>query len=136
MSVQIRMANNLQLISVKIMGISQICQTIKNYFENIRTPFPQVPRILLVCSMIRRPGLSVVSSVSNVVKDLNRLGIPTEPMPDGSANLTVGFVFSSTKETYRAIRKDMSIQVGIQPGSINNVGTTNMSPGMGFGAAF
>ena len=122
------------------MGISQICQTIKNYFENIRSPFPQVPRILLVCSMIRRPGLSVISSVSNIVKDLNKLGIPTGPMPDGSANLTVGLVFASTKESYRAIRKDMSIQVGIQPGTLNIVGSpgagTNITAGMGFGGAY
>ena len=122
------------------MGISQICQTIKNYFETVRSPFPQVPRILLVCSMIRRPGLSVANSVSKIVKDLNRLGIPTGAMPDGSANLTVGFAFASTKETYRAIRKDMSIQVGIQPGTLNiQAGPfpgTNVTAGMGLGSAY
>jgi hypothetical protein len=58
-------------------------------------------------------------------------------MPDGSANLTVGFAFSSTKETYRAIRKDMSIQVGIQPGTLNIVGgVTNATTGVGFGGAY
>ena len=136
----LRRGNNLQLIIAKTMGISQICQTIKNYFENVRVPFPQMPRILLVCSMIKRPGLSVVNSVSNIVKDLNKLGIPTGPMPDGSANLTVGLVFASTKETYRAIRKDMSIQVGIQPGTLNimagSIPGTNVTPGMGQGAAY
>jgi hypothetical protein len=99
------------------MGIEQICKTISNFFDNIRPPFPQLSRILLVCSMIRRPGLSTIQSVSNIVKDLNRLGIPTGPMPDGSANLTVAFTFANTKEIYRGIKKDMSIQVGIQPGS-------------------
>ena len=99
------------------MGIEQICKTITNFFDNLRPPFPQLSRILLVCSMIRRPGLSTIQSVSNIVKDLNRLGIPTGPMPDGSANLTVAFTFANTKEIYRGIKKDMSIQVGLQPGS-------------------
>ena len=121
------------------MGIEQICQTITNFFNNVRPPFPQISRILLVCSMIRRPGLSTIQSVSNIVKDLNRLGIPTGPMPDGSANLTVGAFFASTKETYRGIKNDLSIQVGFQPGTLNiQAGPfpgTNITPGMGFGDA-
>lgn len=127
------------------MGISQICETIRNYFSNVRPPFPQLSRLLLVCSMIRRPGLSVLQSVANITKDLNKLGIPTGSMPDGSANLTIAFAFASTKETYRAIKNDMSIQVGIQPGSaiITGAGanaggpmtviSTNMNPMFGFG---
>ena len=117
------------------MGIEQICQTITNFFNNVRPPFPQLSRLLLVCSMIRRPGLSVIQSTANIVKDLSKLGIPTGPMPDGSANLTVGLAFASTKEIYRALKKDASVQVGIQPGSINVVGmgtATNVNAGMGF----
>ena len=129
------------------MGIEQICKTISNFFDNIRPPFPQLSRILLVCSMIRRPGLSTIQSVSNIVKDLNKLGIPTGPMPDGSANLTVAFTFASTKEIYRGIKKDMSIQVGVQPGTMASIGvganaggpvtvvSTNTTPSMGFGIA-
>ena len=94
--------------------------------------------------MIRRPGLSVIQSVANITKDLNKLGIPTGSMPDGSANLTVGFTFANTNEIYRAIKKDASIQVGIQPGSMmitgfgSNAGGPvviqgfNTSPSMGY----
>lgn len=121
------------------MGIEQICQTITNFFNNVRPPFPQINRILLVCSMIRRPGLSTIQSTSNIVKDLSRLGIPTGPMPDGSANLTVGVMFASTKEIYRGIKNDMSIQVGFQPGTLNvQAGPfpgANVTAGMGFGKA-
>lgn len=126
------------------MGIEQICKTIRNFFNNVRPPFPQLSRLLLVCSMIRRPGLSVIQSVANITKDLNKLGIPTGSMPDGSANLTVGFTFANTNEIYRAIKKDASIQVGIQPGSMmltgfgSNAGGPvviqgfNTSPSMGY----
>jgi len=130
------------------MGIQQICQTITNFFSKIRPPFPQLSRLLLICSMIRRPGLSTIQSTANIVKDLNKLGIPTGPMPDGSPNLTVAFCYASTKEIYRGIKKDMSIQVGIQPGTamvvseganaggpITVAGTIVNSSTMGYGIA-
>jgi len=118
------------------MGIEQICQTITNFFNNVRPPFPQLSRLLLVCSMIRRPGLSVIQSVANITKDLNKLGIPTGSMPDGSANLTVGFTFATTKEIYRGVKKDASVQVGILPGTLmvqaGPYPGTNIMPGQGF----
>jgi hypothetical protein len=138
MLVILKKENNLLLIIVNIMGIEQICKTISNFFSNVRPPFPQLSRLLLVCSMIRRPGLSVIQSVANITKDLNKLGIPTGSMPDGSANLTIGFTCANTKEIYRALKKDASIQVGFQPGSLNIVGqgtATNINAGMGFGKA-
>ena len=100
------------------MGIRQICETIGNLFSNVRPPFPQLPRTLLVCSMIKRPGLSTITSVSNIVKDLNKLGIPTGPMPEGSDNMTVGYEYAMVNEIYRAGKEDASIQVGGQPWSI------------------
>ena len=120
--------------------IKQTCESIGSFFNNIRTPFPQLSRIFMVSSMMKRPGLSVVTSVSKIVKDLNKLGIPTGAMPDGSENLTVGFVFASTNEIYRAIRNDMSVQVGIQPGTLDimagPVPGSNVTPGIGLGGAY
>jgi len=105
------------------MGIAQICQTIKEYFSNIRQPFPQLSRRLLVCSMIKRPGLSTIQSVANITKDLNRLGIPTGSMPDGSVNLTVAFSSAITKEFFRAIKFDASVQTSTVPGSATIIGS-------------
>jgi hypothetical protein len=97
--------------------------------------------------MIKRPGLSTLQSVANITKDLNKLGIPTGSMPDGSTNLTVAFAFASTKEIYRGIKKDMSIQVGIMPGTLASFGvganaggpvtiiSNNTTPAMGYGKA-
>jgi hypothetical protein len=74
--------------------------------------------------------------VANITKDLNKLGIPTGSMPDGSANLTVGFTFATTKEIYRGVKKDASVQVGIQPGTLmvqaGPYPGTNIMPGQGF----
>ena len=128
------------------MSIKQICESITKLFTNALPPFPQLPRILLVCSMIKRQGLSAIRSTSNIVKDLNKLGIPTGPMPDGSPNLTVAFAFASTKENFRALKKDASVQVGVQLGSMMitgfganaggpvNIQGVNTSPSIAVGA--
>ena len=128
------------------MSIKQICESITKLFTNALPPFPQLPRILLVCSMIKRQGLSAIRSTSNIVKDLNKLGIPTGPMPDGSPNLTVAFAFASTKENFRALKKDDSVKVGVQPGSMMitgfganaggpvNIQGVNTSPSIAVGA--
>ena len=128
------------------MSIKQICESITKLFTNALPPFPQLPRILLVCSMIKRQGLSAIRSTSNIVKDLNKLGIPSGPMPDGSPNLTVAFAFASTKENFRALKKDASVQVGVQPGSMMitgfganaggpvNIQGVNTSPSIAVGA--
>jgi len=117
------------------MGIAEICQTINNYFSRIRPPFPQLNKILLVCSMIRRPGLSVIQSVANITRDLNKLGIPTGAMPDGSPNLTLAFAFASTKEIYRGIKMDMIIQGGTVPGTgvVSVTGANGGGPFTAFG---
>jgi hypothetical protein len=121
------------------MGIKQICNSIKNYFETMRSAFPELPGILIVCAMAKRPGLSTIQSTSNIVNELSKLGIPTGLMPDGSANLTVGFTYACASEYFRAIKEDMNIQGVLQPGSLNVVfagaggGTgTNVNTGRGW----
>ena len=120
------------------MGIKQICNSIKNYFKTVRKEYPELPGILIVCAMAKRPGLSTIQSTANIVTELAKLGIPTGLMPDGSANLTVGFTYACTNEYYRAWKFDMNLQGALQPGSLNVVfagaggGTgTNINTGKG-----
>lgn len=128
------------------MGIEQICKLILKLFDSSEnTPFPQLSRLPLVCAMSERPGLSETRSTVNITKDLNKIGIPSESMPDGSENLTVAFVYAVVREVFRALKKDASVQVGFQPGSLNLkafggngggpivVDGMNMSAGQGFG---
>ena len=127
------------------MGIEQICKTIENFFSNVRPPFPQMSRLLLVCSMARRPGLSTIQSVANITKDLNKLGIPTSTMPAGCDNMSLGYSYAYVNELHRAFKNDVSLQVGLQPGTLTltafgangggpmTVEGTNTSTGQGFG---
>ena len=115
------------MLTITIMGISQICESVKNYFKNSRPPVQQLPRMLLASSLLKRPGLSTIVSTANIVKDLNMMGIPTGPMPDGSPNLTVAHAFSFFKEDYRAHKMDAVVQFGMGPGSFN----IQVGPAMG-----
>ena len=86
-----------------------------------------------MCSLLKRPGLSTIVSVANIVKDLNMLGIPTGPNPDGSPNLTVASTYAITKEIFRALRLDAVVQVGGGPMTwdiqVGNLKGTNVNSG-------
>jgi hypothetical protein len=112
------------------MGIQQICNSVKNYFKTVRSQYPEMPGLLIVCSMIKRPGLSVMQSTANIVTDLAKLGIPTGVMPDGSPNLTVAFSYANIKEVFRAIKKDLNIQGAAQTGTINTAEGANVTGGI------
>jgi hypothetical protein len=128
-----------------MLGIEGICNAITNLFKGVRPPAKQVSRLLLVCSMIKRPGLSVIQSTANVTKTLSMLGIPTDRMPDGSENMTIAVVHSVITEVFRALKMDASVQVGFQPGSLSSIGVGGnaggpvtvvsriTNPGQGFG---
>lgn len=113
------------------MSIETICDTIKKLFDNARPPFPQLNTVLMACSLIKRPGMSLLTSTANVVADLEKLGIPTGVMPDGSINLSVAQWAAGLKEIQRFIREDMNSQLSIIPGSINIFGNTNVNTGRG-----
>ena len=119
------------------MNVANICNTIKNFFSHVRVPLADMSKILIVCSSINKVGLSAIESTSKIVKDLEKIGIPTGPMPDGSVNLTVAFTYAMTKEQQRALKEDAKIEVGFQPGSLQiQVGQftgTNVNTGNGSG---
>lgn len=100
-------------------NIEKICDAIEKLFTKARKPVKFLSNALLFCSLAQRPGLSTILSVANIVKDLNKLGIPTGPMPDGSPNLTVAMTYAITNEVYRAIQQDLVVQGVMPPGSVS-----------------
>lgn len=107
-----------------MIGIQNITDSIKKLFDTtLRKPANIIPGIIMLCSLSKRPGLSALISFSNIIQDLAKQGIPTEPNPDGTPNLMNKMIYSIVKETYRAIKEDANVQVAIAPGSINIVAT-------------
>lgn len=128
-----------------MIGITQIGQSIDTLFKSLRTPATVISSIIMLCSMVRRPGLSCMVSTSNVLQDIAKKGCPTEPLPDGSSNLMNELVSSLICEVYRALKEDVNIQIALGPGAftvsvkggnaggpMTSVGT-NITPAKGVG---
>lgn len=129
-----------------MIGIENITNSIRNLFTNtLQKPANIIPAIVMLCSLVRRPGLSSIISLGNICKNLAEEGIPTEPLPDGTPNLMVKFANAVTKEIYRSLKEDANIQIAIGPGALNIVATgansggpvtcvgSNVAPGSGVG---
>lgn len=128
-----------------MIGFTQISQSFKNLFSGLRSPATVIPSIIMLCAMVRRPGLSCMVSTSNVLQDIAKRGCPTEPLPDGSPNLMNELVASMVCEIFRAIKEDSNIQIAIAPGALTinatggnaggpvNVTGTNISAAGGVG---
>lgn len=106
------------------MNVKTICDTIKKVAVGTsQRPFPAIPAIVLLCSLAKRPGLSTIVSVVNIVQAIKAKGIPTENNPDGTPNLIVQLIYSTVDEIYRAIREDSNGQTATSPGAITMSGT-------------
>ena len=106
------------------MSIDTIADKIKSLVETARKPFPKFPAIIMICSCIKKPGLSSILSIANIVASNLKIGIPTGKNPDGSPNLVNAFVGNVVEEVVRAIQEDMQVQVAFKPGDIEITGTT------------
>ena len=99
-------------------------QTILNTFQGVltnqlRQPATIISSIILLCSLVRRPGLSCLISTSKIIQQNAKDGIPTEKAPDGSPNLMNLFAKNVVCEVFRALKEDANIQIAIQPGSLS-----------------
>ena len=104
-------------VTIVNMTIDSICNTINSFFASVRPPAKQLSKLLMLCSLKNRPGLSAIYSTANAVKMLNEMGFPTGPNPDGSPNMTVAMTYCIMNEVFRAMKEDASMQLAIQPGT-------------------
>ena len=111
-------------------SVTKICDSIKNLLKSKRTPQVVVPSILLACSAINRPGLSIMSIVSNIISTQPEAGVGYGPMADGSANGYEAMVRIMTEEIVNAIKYDSQVQVTSPIGSIMSVGIAQPGGGI------
>ena len=104
-----------------MLGIKAICESVTKLFTKTRNPFPPLPPTLILCSTANRPGLSTLISTANITRALSKLGVNTEPMPDGSPNQTVAITYAVVDEIFRALKEDASIQGGTVPDPSNPI---------------
>lgn len=107
-----------------MLGLESVTNAIRDLFDTkLRKAANVIPGIIMICSLAKRPGLSTIISFGNIIQDLAKSGIPTDPLPDGTPNLMNKLVHSIVHETFRAMKEDANIQVALAPGSVNIVAT-------------
>ena len=100
------------------MTIDSLTNTISAALDTAKIPANTLPPLLLKSTSMSRPGLSAYKIASEIIKNNKEIGIPTEPGPDGSANIINQYTYNIVKCVVDAIKNDSCIQVAIPMGSI------------------
>lgn len=100
------------------MTISSLIETITSAMESAKTPASILPPLLLKCTSLARPGLSAYKIAAEIIKNNKQIGIPTEPNPDGSANMINQYTYNVVKCIVDAIKNDATVQSTIPMGSV------------------
>jgi hypothetical protein len=104
-------------------SIATICKNISKLLEKARPAAATIPGILLVCSAVKRPGLSSMTTTANIIRRQAEAGAPIGPAADGSANISEAMERIRVEEIFKAIKMDARVQVGIPIGGIQFTGT-------------
>lgn len=107
-----------------MIDIKKICKEITDNLQSLtRKPAQYLPQMIMICSLMKRPGLSCIASTANIISSIGKKGMPTQAeFEDGTPNFMNKMVNSVVCEVFRAIQQDMNIQVVIPPGSITSIG--------------
>jgi hypothetical protein len=108
-----------------MIGIKEIAQTFEGTLSSLRKPANIISTIIMLCALVKRPGLSCMMSTSNILQNVAKQGCPTGPLPDGSPNLMNVAIAETVCEIFRALKEDANIQIAIPPGSV----TVNVTGG-------
>ena len=111
------------------MSIEQICNAINNAIDQARKPLATIPSILLICSAIKRPGLSAMLIASKIIRRAAEKGIPTGTAADGSANLWLSLEAIRAEEYVSAIKLDSRVQASLPIGGMQVMASGSNSGG-------
>jgi hypothetical protein len=90
----------------------------------------QIPLPLLFASEFL-DGYSESRAFINAIEEMQKLGIPTGPMPDGSPNLTVLSMFGNIKAVEKEKIENGKVSIAIKPTTVTPAGVT--IPNIAFG---
>ena len=106
------------------MSISTIVQSISSFIQNkMSIPLIPVPAIMLICSTIKRPGLSPMLIASRIITRQQDFGAPVGVNIDGSPNMMNQLFYVIADEIVTALKMEGKVEVAIPPGGITTIGT-------------
>jgi hypothetical protein len=100
------------------MNIQSITNTINKLIQSARLPIKTIPTVMLLCSVIKRPGMSAMLAAANAIKGQSKFGAPTGDLPDGTPNMMNAMMYTLTEAIYRDIKMNGVVQIGIPIGGI------------------
>lgn len=104
--------------------LSTVVNMIKSSVEGDKfKPVKLLPPALLLCTALRRPGLSAMEIMADFTQELAKLGIPTGKNTDGTQNLLLGTFYAYTKVFIKHLKLKAAVKFAIKPMSISSTGT-------------
>lgn len=105
------------------MGIDSICNAISSAIEKARAPIATIPAILLICSAIKRPGLSAMVIASRIIQRQAEAGASFGAAADGTANVSEAMERIRVEEMVKALKMESRIQGATPIGGIQVIAT-------------
>lgn len=109
--------------------VQTISDAIDSAFNFIRPALVEIPSLIMLCSVIQRPGISVINIVANVIRRQAEANAYTGMMPDGSPNVVEKVYAILVDEIVKEIRLNARVDIVIPPGAITSFGTGANSGG-------
>ena len=103
--------------------LATIIDSIKGIVSGGKWKDPKVlSGALLLCTSLKRPGLSAMDITAEYIRLNGELGIPTGTNPDGTPNLINASAYALNSSIVRAIKMTGSVSFALAPGSISFTG--------------
>lgn len=103
--------------------LSSVINSIKNSVSSGKfKPMKLLPAVLLLCTELKRPGLSAMDITAEYIRLNGELGIPTGSNPDGTPNLINASAYALISSMVKGIKMNGSVSFALPPGSITFTG--------------
>lgn len=113
------------------MALTNVIQKLTSFIQNkLSIPLIPIPAIMLVCSTIKRPGVSTMLITSRIINRQQDFGAPIGVNIDGSPNLMNQMFFVVVDEIVKALKMEGKVEIAIPTGGITSQGFGANSGGM------
>lgn len=103
--------------------VQTIADGITSAFEFVRPSLTAIPPLIMICSVMQRPGVSAIALAAAVISRLPEAGINTDALDDGSQNKITAFVRIFAEEIVNEFKNNARVDVAIPPGVLTSFGT-------------
>ena len=106
------------------MALANVIQSLTSFIQNKLSLFlTHIPTILLICSTLKRPGMSPIKTTGNIINELANKDFPVGANIDGSPNMMNQMYFTIVSQIMNAIKYDSRTEMAFPPGAMQMSGT-------------